>query len=136
MGALGLVLVLGGVAAVIAYRLAPHRAAGRDQAGGRRPSAVRAAAAARLPAAGVEGLRLALDPGRGRTAVPVRSVLAGAVLAMAVVSATLTFGASLTTLVSHPSLYGWNFNYALYAVQGWGSVPVKSEPHLIFAFEI
>ena len=125
LGALGLVLVLGGVAAVIAYRQAPHRAAARDQAGGRRPSAVRAAAAARLPAAGVEGLRLALDPGRGRTAVPVRSVLAGAVLAMAVVSATLTFGASLTTLVSHPSLYGWNFNYALYAVQGWGSVPVR-----------
>jgi hypothetical protein len=125
LGALGLVLVLGGVAAVIAYRQAPHRAAARDQAGDRRPSAVRAAAAARLPAAGVEGLRLALDPGRGRTAVPVCSVLAGAVLAMAVVSATLTFGASLTTLVSHPSLYGWNFNYALYAVQGWGSVPVR-----------
>ena len=57
--------------------------------------------------------------------MPVRSVLAGAVLAMTVVSATLTFGASLTTLVSHPALYGWNFSYALYAVQGWGSVPVK-----------
>ena len=73
----------------------------------------------------MEGLRLALDPGRGRTAVPVRSVLAGAVLAMTVVSATLTFGASLTTLVSHPALYGWNFDYALYAVQGWGSVPAR-----------
>jgi hypothetical protein len=47
------------------------------------------------------------------------------VLAIAVVSATLTFGASLTTLVSHPALYGWNFSYALYAVQGWGSVPAK-----------
>jgi hypothetical protein len=125
LGALGLVVVLGAVAAVIAYRQAPHRAAARDHAGDHRPSAARAAAAARLPASGVEGLRLALDPGRGRTAVPVRSVLAGAVLAMAVVSATLTFGASLTTLVSHPALYGWNFSYAFYAVQGWGSVPVK-----------
>jgi hypothetical protein len=47
------------------------------------------------------------------------------VLAITVVSATLTFGASLTTLVSHPALYGWNFDYALYAVQGWGPVPIR-----------
>ena len=125
LGALGLVLALGGVAAVTAYRQAPHRMAARDQAGQRKPAAARAALAARLPAPGVEGLRLALEPGRGRTAVPVRSVLAGAVLAMAVVSATLTFGASLTTLVSHPALYGWNFDYAFYAVQGWGPVPAR-----------
>jgi hypothetical protein len=125
LGALGLTLVLGGVAAVIAYRQVPHRVATRAQARERTPTAGRAAVAAGLPVAGVEGLRLALEPGRGRTAVPVRSVLAGAVLAIAVVSATLTFGASLTTLVSHPALYGWNFSYALYAVQGWGSVPAK-----------
>ena len=124
LGALGLVLLLGGMAAVIAYRQVPHRLAAREHAGGRRPAAVRTLAAAGFPVPAVEGLRLALDPGRGRTAVPVRSVLAGAVLAMTVVSATLTFGASLTTLVSHPALYGWNFSYALYAVQGWGSVPV------------
>jgi hypothetical protein len=29
------------------------------------------------------------------------------------VVATITFGASLDSLVSHPSLYGWNWNYAL-----------------------
>jgi hypothetical protein len=81
--------------------------------------------AARLPVSGVEGLRLALEPGRGRTAVPVRSIMAGAVLALTVVTATLTFGASLTTLVSHPALYGWNFDYALYSVQGWGTVPAR-----------
>jgi hypothetical protein len=125
LGALGLTLVLGGVAAIIAYRQVPHRAAARDQAREHTPAAGRAAVAAGLPVAGVEGLRLALEAGRGRTAVPVRSVLAGAVLAMTVVTATLTFGASLTTLVSHPALYGWNFDYALYAVQGWGSVPVR-----------
>ena len=125
LGALALVLMLGGVAAVIAWRQMPHRLAARDQAGDRRTAPVRAAVAARLPAAGVEGMRLALEPGRGRTAVPVRSVLAAAVLAMTVVAATLTFGASLTTLVSHPALYGWNFDYALYAVQGWGPVPAR-----------
>ena len=123
LGALGLALVLCTVAAVIAYRQVPHRAAARSQARERPATAGRAAAAAGLPLPGVEGLRLALEPGRGRTAVPVRSVLAGAVLAMTVVTATLTFGASLTTLVTHPALYGWNFDYAFYAVQGWGPVP-------------
>ena len=125
LGTLGLVLVLGGMAAVIAYRQEPHRAAARGQAARRGHGGVRAMLAGRLPAPGVEGLRLALDPGRGRTAVPVRSVMAGAVLAMAVVTGTLTFGASLTTLVTHPALYGWNFGYAFYSVQGWGSVPAQ-----------
>jgi hypothetical protein len=125
LGALALVLVLGSVAAVIAWRQVPHRLAARDQAGDRRTAPVRAAVAAWLPAVGVEGMRLALEPGRGRTAVPVRSVVAAAVLAMTVVAATLTFGASLTTLVSHPALYGWDFDYALYAVQGWGPVPAR-----------
>jgi hypothetical protein len=125
LGALGLVLVLGGAAAVIAYRQAPHRLAARDHSGDRKPAAARAVVAARLPVSGVEGLRLALEPGRGRTAVPVRSIMAGAVLALTVVTATLTFGASLTTLVSHPALYGWNFDYALYSVQGWGTVPAR-----------
>jgi FtsX-like permease family len=125
LAAPGLVLLFVGVAAVIAFRQVPHRLTGREHAGGGRPAAIRGVAATRLPAPAVEGLRLALDPGRGRTAVPVRSVLAGAVLAMTVVNTTLTFGASLATLVSHPALYGWNFSYALYAVQGWGSVPVR-----------
>jgi ABC-type antimicrobial peptide transport system permease subunit len=71
----------------------------------------------------VAGLRFALEPGRGRTAVPVRSVLAGAVLAVIVVAATLTFGASLSYLVARPALYGWNFSYALYSTDGWGPFP-------------
>jgi hypothetical protein len=39
--------------------------------------------------------------------------LAGAVVAVAVVTATLTFSSSLNTLVTHPKLYGWNWDYAL-----------------------
>ena len=48
--------------------------------------------------------------------MPVRSVLSAAVLAVALVVATLTFATSLNTLVSHPPLYGWNWSYALYPV--------------------
>jgi hypothetical protein len=68
-----------------------------------------------LPPPVVEGVRLAVDPGSGRNAVPVRSAILGAALAMIVTVATVTFGASLDTLVSHPPLYGWNWTYALSA---------------------
>ena len=123
LGALGLAVILGGVAVVIGYRLAPHRAAGRPQPSVRGSAVVRAGLSAGLGATGVTGLRMALEPGRGRTAVPVRSVLAGAVLAVMVGAATLTFGASLSYLVSRPALYGWNFSYALYSTDGWGPFP-------------
>jgi hypothetical protein len=123
LGALLLVVILAVTAAVVGLRLAPHRAAARGRSAQRGSGAVRAALAAGLPAPLVAGTRFALEPGRGRSAVPVRSVLAGAVLAIGVVMATLTFGASLSTLVSHPSLYGWNFDYAMYSTDGWGPFP-------------
>jgi hypothetical protein len=44
--------------------------------------------------------------GHGRTAVPVRSALAGAGLAVVVVVATVTFGNGLAALNSHPALSG------------------------------
>lgn len=120
-----LALVLSLVAVAIAYRLAPHRAARRAGASGRGSGVVAAGLAAGLPASGGAGLRFALEPGRGRTAVPVRSVMAGTVLAVLVGVATLTFGASLSRLIAHPSLYGWNFDYALYSVDGYGPVPTR-----------
>jgi ABC-type antimicrobial peptide transport system permease subunit len=47
----------------------------------------------------------------------------GAALAVLVVVATVTFGASLNTLVSHPALYGWNWNYELESPEGGGYIP-------------
>ena len=44
-----------------------------------------------------------------------RSALLGAVLAVAMVVAALTFGGSLQTLISRPALYGWNWTYVLNA---------------------
>jgi len=122
IGTLVLAAVLAAMAGAIAFRQAPHRAAS-GRAAGRGSGLVRTAMAAGLPASGVAGLRFALEPGRGRTAVPVRSVIAGAMLAMLVGIATLTFGASLSTLISHPALYGWNFGYALYSTDGYGALP-------------
>jgi hypothetical protein len=123
LGGLVLVLTLGALTALIAFRQAPHRVAARPSAHRRGSVLVRAGLAAGLPAAAVAGVRFALEPGRGRTAVPVRSVIAAAVLAVTVGVATLTFGASLGYLVSRPALYGWNFSYALYSTDGWGPFP-------------
>lgn len=128
---LGLLVLIGGlgmIAAFLAYRGAPHRVARRDrlvlQASSR---AAQGFAAAGLPVTGVVGLRMALEPGGGRTAVPVRSALLGTGLAISLVVATVVFGSSLGTLVSHPSLYGWNWSYMLSQVgSGGGNVPPQA----------
>jgi hypothetical protein len=122
-GALGLVVASSAMALVIAYQRAPHRVARRRERVGQRGSIVARTAAARgMPTSAVTGIRFALEPGAGRNAVPVRSAIVGAALAIIVVTGTLTFGASLNHLVSHPALYGWNWTYELSAGQGNGGV--------------
>ena len=56
---------------------------------------------------------MALEPGRGRTAVPVRSALAGTVVAVAAMVAAAVFGASLLGLVSVPHRYGQNWTQSI-----------------------
>ena len=62
------------------------------------------------PVVASTGVRMALEPGRGRTAVPVRTTVLGAALAIASVGAAVTFAASLDHLVSTPRLYGWTWS--------------------------
>lgn len=61
----------------------------------------------------VTGVRMALEPGRGRSSVPVRSAIVGIVVAVAAVVSVLTFSSNLTRLVSTPHLYGVNWNYGV-----------------------
>ncbi len=118
----GLVLLVGGLgsaATVLAVRAMPQRIARAGHLDRSPPSRlVQSSAALGLPLPGVLGLHLALEPGRGRTAVPARWVMAGAVIAVTTVTATLTFSSSLKTLVSEPRLYGWNWDYALMSENG------------------
>ena len=96
-----------------AWRLASARhAAQRDAAAapGRRSQAAERLARAGAPVSAVTGVRLAFDPGQGRTAVPVRSALAGLVLSVAAVAGAATFGANLLHLVHTPRLYGQNWD--------------------------
>ncbi len=116
------ILLLGAVALGLAIRIAPHRALGSRPHAGARPSRVATVAASSgLPLSAGTGVRFALQPGTGRTAVPVRSAIVGAALAVLVLTATVTFSASLDSLVSHPALYGWNWDYAIESTNGEGS---------------
>jgi putative ABC transport system permease protein len=56
------------------------------------------------------GVRQALDGGRGRTAVPVRTTVLAAALAVATLTTALTFGSSLGHLLDTPRLYGWEWD--------------------------
>ena len=124
LGAVALVIVLSAVAIGIAYRQAPHRVARRSRRKVARSSRVaRAVAGSALSAPAATGVRYALEPGRGRSSVPVRSAILGAALAIVVLVSTLTFAASLHTLVSRPALYGWNWDYELSGGGGVGNVP-------------
>jgi hypothetical protein len=72
-----------------------------------RPSAVAVAAARTgMPLPIVVGTRLALEAGRGRTALPTRSTLAGLTVAIALLAGAITFGTSLNHLLRTPALYG------------------------------
>jgi len=113
LGLLILILFLTAVATFAAYRNSSHASTSRDSLPAREPPWARAAAVASLPVSMETGLRLALGPSRGRNAAPVRSAIAGAVLAVTVLVTAVTFGASLNNLVAHPPLYGWNWSYAL-----------------------
>jgi len=117
----GLLLLVAGLsvlAVILAYRVAPHRALRRWQATRPRSPFARAVFSSGLPAPAMTGIRFALQPAGGRGTVPVRSAVLGAGLAVVVVVATLTFGASLHTLVSRPALYGWNWDYELLSAAG------------------
>jgi ABC-type antimicrobial peptide transport system permease subunit len=132
LGMAVLAVVLGTLAVVVAFRAAPHRVVTRLERE-RASSVARVATSSGLPPAAVTGIRFALEPGVGRNAVPVRSAILGAVLAVVVVIGTITFGSSLNTLVSHPALYGWNWSADIDGGGGLGDIPGHNVARLLNA---
>jgi hypothetical protein len=108
LGLLTTVVLFLGRAAIPAWRLSWRPAGLRpvEDARGLRPSFANRLAAGGLTPSGVAGVRMALEPGRGRTSVPVRTTIVGAVIGLAAVAATVTFGANLDRLTTTPRLYG------------------------------
>jgi len=113
-GVAAIIVVLSGAALLIARRRVP-----RGPAAGVRPyrpfgvRAVSAVQALGLPVPVAEGVRLAFGPSADRDRVTAAPAIFGTVLASVVMMATITFGSSLTTLVSQPALYGWNWTFDL-----------------------
>ena len=94
-----LVLAGSAVAAVAAL------AAGRSQRPPRR-SVFAAPARAGAPVPVLIGTRFALEPGRGRSALPVRPALMGAVAGVLGVLAAFTFSAGVTDAAANPARFG------------------------------
>jgi len=93
-----------------AWRLAAARsgvAGVAELTGSGRPSRVASFfAGLGLPVSAVAGARLALEPGHGRTATPVRSAIVGLALTVAAMVAAFGFAASMRHFVTTPELWG------------------------------
>ena len=133
LGAVGIVVLLVLRVAWPAWRLAkatPDAPRSTARGGSVRSSRLaREATQLGAPVTAAMGVRLALEPGRGRTAVPVRSALAGSVIAVSAVAAAVTFGANLVHLVRTPRLYGQTWDITIDAQ--FASPPTQAYVHLI-----
>jgi hypothetical protein len=110
------VLLVAGTAAVLTWSALTAR---RSRAVPRASAVVTAAAGAGLPVAALMGARFALEPGRGRAAVPVLPAVLGAVAGVLGVLAAFTFSAGVTDAASHPERFGitWQVG-AFYGADG------------------
>jgi hypothetical protein len=110
LGAAALAVGVLACAAAAAWRAARAPAGSlevTEVAGAQRRSRIGAAlAAASLPPVAVTGTRLALEPGRGRTAVPIRSAIIAAAGAMCALTVAVTFSASLLGLLDDRPAHG------------------------------
>lgn len=115
LGVVGIVMIVSGIAFAAALRAtrqsAPDSLAGTRS---RKATVVQRISAAGFAPSLTNGLRMAVEPGKGRAAVPVRSAFLGAVSGVLGVTAVLVFTASLGHLVDTPRLYGstWDFKVA------------------------
>jgi hypothetical protein len=103
----------GVVLALIVFALIAALAAARVSRPGASwsPSATRVVnrlAAAGAPAPVVIGAGLAVEPGRGRGALPVRSALLATAVGIAGIVAVMVFASSLHRLIHTPARWGWS----------------------------
>ena len=118
-----LVTVLG-----IAIISALWTTSGRRVANASPSTAGKWATQAGLPPALAIGSRLAVEPGRGRRAVPVRSALVGAIVGMLGVVGCFTFRAGLTNASQDPQRSGIVWNYVV--ASGEGPVSAKDVSYI------
>jgi hypothetical protein len=106
---IGPLLVLTGSAAAAAAALTVVR-----QGAQRRSAVAAAAAGAGLPVPVVIGARFAMERGGGRSAVPVRPALVGAVAGVLGVLAAFTLSAGVSDAAAHPARFGQTWQLATF----------------------
>jgi ABC-type lipoprotein release transport system permease subunit len=112
LGALGLAMVVVLLATWPAWRAA-RPTTDTEPVPARPSTAGRMLARGGVPLSVSTGVRMALEPGRGHSSVPVRSSLAGVTLGVVTLVAAITFGASLAHLLATPALYGQTWDVQL-----------------------
>jgi ABC-type lipoprotein release transport system permease subunit len=123
IGAVVVALVAAGAAAAAFFALI----AARRDTSSRRSTIARSAARAGLPVPIVVGARFALESGRGRTAVPVRPALFGAVLGVVGIVAAFTFSSGVTDAAGKPERFGQTFQASAFAgINGQDGGPVDA----------
>jgi len=124
------VLVAAGSAAAAALALTAHH----RRAVPRRSRVAAAAATAGLGVPVVVGAQFALEPGRGRAAVPVRPALLGAVAGILGVLAAFTFSAGVTDAAANPARFGQTFQLeAFFGLNGRDFGPVDQVLRVVAA---
>jgi hypothetical protein len=82
------------------------------------PRRLRRATPIGAPVARPLGVRMALEPGRGATAVPVRSAAVGAVLGVIGLVGTVVFATSLSATLDRPARYGFPWDAVVAGFEG------------------
>ncbi|MDX6339581.1 MAG: putative transport system permease protein, partial [Streptosporangiaceae bacterium] len=130
VGGLFFLAVLCGATVLLAYGEVPPRPQRRSGAG--RPSPATALTTAlRLPVTATAGIGLTFERGSGRDPRPGRPSIVATAVALIILVGSLAFGASLSQLVSHPALYGWNWDREMLAGSGYGNIPLPEARTLL-----
>jgi hypothetical protein len=126
-----LVPVLSAIPAWRASRVAGTALGTAELPGSRRPSAIATLMArSAFPPSATAGVRMAMEPGRGRTAVPVRTTMFGASLSILALAAALVFGASLDRLITTPRLAGYSWDVLMFPDAPGGKEAVAQDREL------
>jgi ABC-type lipoprotein release transport system permease subunit len=127
LGALALVVITVAWVAVAAWRASRRGITGTDSGPRRTSWLVERMAATGAPTPALTGVRMAVQPGRGPIAVPVRTTIAGAAIAITAVLVVLTFRSGVDRLVAQPALYGWDWDVAISGNGGYTPVVFDEE---------
>jgi FtsX-like permease family len=111
LGVLAIAVVIAAISLLAAWRATRPVTEMRSRQTRLRARAADLAANSGLSAPAAFGVRLAVEPGRGDTSVPLRSALIGLVIGVFGIAAVIVFASSLEHLASTPRMYGWSFDF-------------------------